>query len=128
VSNAEPPETTSEPPPVDPEPVPPPEEARELEKQAEAREDEDRPSTWQPLLYTKIALLLLVVAYVIAFVVQNTDKIEIDFVFTTARVRLVWEMLLLLAAGLVSGVLLSQLYRHRRRAKLEKRGGKPRHS
>ena len=114
-------EPPDEPPPVDPEPAPEP-----------AGEpffpEEDHPSTWQPMLYAKIALLLLVLAYVIAFVVQNTDQIKIDFVFATARVHLIWEMLLLLAAGLVGGVLLSQLHRHRRRSKLAKRGGKPRDS
>ena len=89
---------------------------------------EDRPSTWQPMLYTKIALLLFVVAYSIAFVVQNTDQIKIDFVFASARVHLIWEMLLLLAAGLVGGVLLSQLHRHRRRAKLAKDSRKSRDS
>ena len=58
------------------------------------------------MLYAKIALLLLVVAYVIAFVVQNTDQIKIDFVFASARVHLIWKMLLLLARA------------HRRRAAL----------
>jgi uncharacterized integral membrane protein len=116
MSTVEPPDTASEPPPVDPEPAPPPEAEAEHPPVAE----EDHPSTWQPLLYAKITLLLLVVAYVIAFVVQNTDEIKIDFVFATARVHLIWEMLLLLAAGIVGGVLISQLHRHRRRAKLAK--------
>ena len=71
-------------------------------------------------------MLLLVVAYSIAFVVQNTDQIKIDFVFSTARVRLIWEILLLLAIGLVGGILLSQLYRHRRRARLAKEARKDR--
>jgi uncharacterized integral membrane protein len=91
-------------------------------------EEEDRPSTWQPLLYIKIAALLLVIAYSIAFVVQNTEKIPIDFVFWTANVRLIWEILLLLVIGLVGGILLSQLYRHRRRANLAKKSGKSRDS
>ena len=120
MSTAEPPhDETTEPPPVDPEPAPAPEPDARAADQPDAA-DEDRPSTWQPLLYGKIALLLLVVAYVIAFVVQNTDQIKIDFVFATARVHLIWEMLLLLGAGLVGGVLVSQLHRHRRRAKLAK--------
>jgi uncharacterized integral membrane protein len=91
-------------------------------------DEEDRPSTWQPLLYTKIAVLLLVIAYAVAFVVQNTDQIRIDFVFSTAKVRLIWTILLLLAIGLVGGILLSQLYRHRRRAQLAKKSGKSRDS
>ena len=91
-------------------------------------EEDDRPSTWQPLLYTKIAVLLVVIAYAIAFVVQNTDQIRIDFVFSTTKVRLIWTMLLLLAIGLIGGILLSQLYRHRRRAQLAQKSGKSRHS
>jgi uncharacterized integral membrane protein len=86
--------------------------------------EEDRPSTWQPLLYLKIGLLLLAFAYSIAFIVENTDRIPIDFVFWTAKVRLIWAILLLLAIGLVGGILLSQLYRHRRRAGLSKQAGK----
>ena len=114
-------EPPDEPPPVDPEPAPEP-----------AGEpffpEEDHPSTWQPMLYAKIALLLLVLAYVIAFVVQNTDQIRIDFVFATTKVRLIWTMLLLLGIGLVGGILLSQLYRHRRRANLAQKSGKSRDS
>jgi uncharacterized integral membrane protein len=91
-------------------------------------EEEDRPSTFQPWLYVKIGLLLLVIAYAIAFVVKNTRQVKIDFVFTDANVRVIWTILLLLAIGLISGMLLSQLYRHRRRARLAKQGRQPRHS
>jgi uncharacterized integral membrane protein len=73
------------------------------------------------MLYLKLAVLLAAIGYSIAFVVQNTDQIRVDFVFTTAKVRLIWEILLLLVIGLVGGVLLSQLYRHRRRVHLTKR-------
>jgi uncharacterized integral membrane protein len=111
VSTAEPPDATTEHPPVDPEPVPTPEPTPEHRPELF---EEERP--WQPLLYTKIAVLLIVVAYAIGFVVKNTRQIKIDFVFTDANVRVIWTILLLLAIGLVSGVLLSQLYRHRRRA------------
>ena len=113
--SVEPPDTTTEHPPVDPQPAPAPTPAAASEHRPEHLE-EDRPSTWQPLLYAKIAVLLLVVAYAIAFVAKNTRQIKIDFVFTDANVRVIWTILLLLAIGLVSGVLLSQLYRHRRRA------------
>jgi uncharacterized integral membrane protein len=93
---------------------------------AEPKGKEDRPSTWQPLLYLKIGLLLLAIGYSIAFVVENSKEINVHFVFATAKVRLIWEILLLLAIGVVGGVLLSQLYRHRRRAQLAKKSGKPR--
>jgi len=91
-------------------------------------EEEDQPSTFQPLLYLKIGLLLIVIAYAIGFVVKNTRQIKIDFVFGDANVRVIWTILLLLAIGMVSGMLISQLYRHRRRAKLAKQGRKPGHS
>ncbi len=64
------------------------------------------------------------VAYVIAFVVENSDETAIDFVFGTARVSLIFLILLVLAAGVLGGVLLSQLYRHRRRRRLEKEARK----
>ncbi|MGE5274728.1 MAG: hypothetical protein ACM3QU_13345 [Verrucomicrobiota bacterium] len=87
---------------------------------------EDRPSTWQPWLYIKIGLLLILIVWGIAFVVENNKQINVHFVLGTARVNQLWAMLLLFAVGLVGGVLLSQLHRHRRRAQLAKKGRKPR--
>jgi uncharacterized integral membrane protein len=123
VSTPQPPGIPEQPP-VPAPPAAPVPEAEPPEPWAE----EDRPSTWQPLLYTKIALLLLAIAYSIAFVVQNSTEIDIDFVFATAKVRLIWEILLLLAIGVVGGILLSQLYRHRRRAQLTQKSRKSRHA
>jgi uncharacterized integral membrane protein len=122
--------STPQPPgiPDEPRPSAPPPEAVAPAVPPPPAEEEDRPSTWQPLLYTKIVVLLVVIAYAIAFVVQNTDQIRIDFVFSTAKVRLIWTMLLLLAIGLIGGILLSQLYRHRRRAQLAQKSGKSRDS
>ena|SRR5581483_6896803 len=116
MSAPEPPDDAVEPPPVEPEPAPAPVPAATPEAA-----EEDRPSTWQPMLYAKIALLLFAIAYSIAFVAENRREIDVDFVFGTARVRLIWEILLLLGIGLVAGVLLSQLYRNRRRAQLSQR-------
>jgi uncharacterized integral membrane protein len=64
--------------------------------------------------YTKLGAFLFVVAYAIAFIVGNDKSISVDFVFATARVSLIWTILLLLGVGLAGGALLSQLYRHRR--------------
>jgi uncharacterized integral membrane protein len=87
--------------------------------------EDDRPSTWQPWLYVKIGLLLFAVAWAIAFVVENRQQINVHFVFATANVHVIWMILLLLAVGLVGGVLVSQLYRHRRRAHLAEKGRQP---
>jgi uncharacterized integral membrane protein len=91
-------------------------------------EKEKQPSTWQPLLYLKLVVLLFVIGYSIAFAVENSRQINIDFIFATAKVRLIWEILLLLAIGILGGILISQLYRHRRRAQIAKKSGKARHS
>ncbi len=71
--------------------------------------------------FLRIALLLLGLAYSIAFIVENSKEIRIHFVFATAKVRLIWAMLLLLAIGLVGGLLLSQLRRNRRSGKRSQR-------
>lgn len=70
---------------------------------------------FQPRLWASLIGLLLLAAYVIAFVVENRKQVNVHFVFGTAHTRLVWVILLSLAIGLVAGVLLSQLYRRHRR-------------
>jgi uncharacterized integral membrane protein len=67
-----------------------------------------------PRFYATLAALLFFIAYSIAFVVGNDRHTPIDFVFVTANVSVVWMILLLLAVGLVGGILLVELYRHRR--------------
>jgi len=66
-------------------------------------------------LYFKLALLLAGMAYVIAFVLQNNEQVDVDFVFAKTQISLTWVILISLAIGLLGGVLLSQLYRRRRR-------------
>jgi uncharacterized integral membrane protein len=69
--------------------------------------------SWQPRLWITLGLLILIGAYVIAFVVGNDEEASVDFVFGEARTSLIWVILLSLLAGLVGGVLLSQLHRRR---------------
>ncbi len=71
--------------------------------------------TWQPRLWALLIGLLLVAAYVIAFVIQNDERIDVSFVLWTARASLIWVILLSLALGALAGVLGSQLYRRRHR-------------
>jgi uncharacterized integral membrane protein len=56
----------------------------------------------------------LIAAYVIAFIIKNSDQVPIDFVFFSTSTSLIWLIILLLAIGCIVGVLLSQLYRRRR--------------
>ena len=78
---------------------------------ASPREEFDR--SWQPRLWIRVGALVLLGAYLIAFVAGNDQEASVDFVFGQARTSLIWVILLSLLAGLVGGVLLSQLHRRR---------------
>jgi uncharacterized integral membrane protein len=78
----------------------------------------EREGTWQAGLYLKLLVLLAAIAYAAAFVIENHHQTEVHFVFHTTRVSLIWVILLSLAIGVLGGVLLSQLYRRRRRHEL----------
>ena len=84
---------------------------------ASPREEFDR--SWQPRLWIRVGALVLIGAYLIAFVAGNDEEASVDFVFGQARTSLIWVILLSLLAGLVGGVLLSQLHRRRQTRKSE---------
>ena len=69
--------------------------------------------SWQPRLWIRVGLLILIGAYLIAFIVGNDEDASVNFVLGEARTSLIWVILLSLLAGLVGGVLLSQLHRRR---------------
>jgi uncharacterized integral membrane protein len=69
---------------------------------------------YQGRLWAMLIGLFLLALYVIAFISKNDRRIEIDFVLFTATVSLIWLIVLILAVGVLGGVLLSQLYRRRR--------------
>jgi uncharacterized integral membrane protein len=77
---------------------------------------EEGRQTFQPGLWSRLIGIGIVVLYVLLFVVLNTRQIEVSFVFASTRVSLIWVILLALGAGLVLGVLVSQLHRYRMRS------------
>ena len=79
-----------------------------------SRLDEHR-KTFQLALWARLIGIGLVGLYVLLFVVLNTRRVKVSFVAGSTRVSLIWVILLALVAGLVLGMLLSQLYRHRQR-------------
>ena len=81
------------------------------------REEFER--SWQPRLWISLGVLILIGAYLIAFVVGNDEEASVNFVFAEARTSLIWVILLSLLAGLVGGVMLSQLHRRRQTRKSE---------
>jgi uncharacterized integral membrane protein len=66
-------------------------------------------------VFARLVVLLAVVAYAVAFVLENRKQVNVHFVFVTAQVSLIWVILLSLALGVIGGRLLPQLYRRRRR-------------
>ena len=70
---------------------------------------------WQPKLYVRLVAIILLAAYAIAFVLENRKSVSLHFVVGTAKVSLVWLILLSLVVGFLVGILLSQLERRRRR-------------
>jgi uncharacterized integral membrane protein len=79
-----------------------------------ARLEEGR-QTFQPGLWSRLVGLGIVGVYLLLFAVLNTRHVPVKFVFTSTRVSLIWVILLSLGAGIVLGVLFSQLHRHRTR-------------
>ena len=77
--------------------------------------DPEARETFQPRLWLTIGALALIVAYLVAFVAENSKSVKVHFVVVTAKTSVIWLLLLSLAIGLIGGVLLSQLYRRRRR-------------
>ena len=76
---------------------------------------EELQETWQPKLYARLAIVIVLAAWAVAFVLENRKSVSMHFVFYTATVSLVWLILLSLAVGFVVGIVLSQLERRRRR-------------
>lgn len=76
---------------------------------------EEGRQTFQPGLWSRLVGIAVVGLYALLFVVLNTRRVEVSFVFVSTRVSLIWVILLSLAVGVALGVLLSQLHRYRQR-------------
>jgi uncharacterized integral membrane protein len=73
--------------------------------------------TYQPGLWSRLIALGAIGVYALLFVVLNTHRVKVSFVFASTRVSLIWAILLSLGVGVVLGVLLSQLHRRRQRSR-----------
>jgi uncharacterized integral membrane protein len=79
--------------------------------------DPETSETFQLRLWSIVIVLLLIVAYIVAFVAENNSRVTLHFVLVTTHTSVIWLILLSLAIGIVAGLLLSQLYRRRRGGK-----------
>jgi uncharacterized integral membrane protein len=61
--------------------------------------------------YARLVALALLIAYAVAFILENGKAVSVHFVFGTAHVSLVWLILLSIAVGLLGGLLLPRLER-----------------
>ena len=77
--------------------------------------DPETRETFQPRLWFIVVALALIVAYLAVFIAENNKSVTIHFVYS-AHTSVIWVILLSLAIGVIGGVLLSQLYRRRRRS------------
>jgi len=77
--------------------------------------DPETRETFQPLLWLSVVGLVLIGAYVVAFIAENNKRVTVHFVLFSAETSVIWVILLTLAIGIVGGLLLSQLERRRGR-------------
>ena len=66
-------------------------------------------------LWLGLGLLALVVAYIIAFVIKNSGSVKIHWVVGSSHSSVIWLIVLSFLIGMGVGVLISWLYRRRRR-------------
>jgi uncharacterized integral membrane protein len=79
------------------------------------RVDTDELKRSQPRRWLILIGLVVLGAYVLAFVLENRKTVALHFVLFTAHVSLIWLILLSLAIGFLGGFLLSRLARRRSR-------------
>jgi uncharacterized integral membrane protein len=60
-------------------------------------------------------VLAIVVAYAIAFAVDNRQTVSVHWLVGTTDAPLIWAFIVTFVLGAVAGVLIPQLYRRRRR-------------
>jgi uncharacterized integral membrane protein len=77
--------------------------------------DPETSETLQPRLWLLVAGLVVICAYLVAFVAENHKNVSVHFVLFTTHTSVIWLILLSLAIGVVAGILVSQLERRRRR-------------
>lgn len=60
-----------------------------------------------------VGALVLVVILALVFIIENSDPVEVSFVFFSARISLIWVIVLSMALGAGLGLVLLRLLRKR---------------
>ena len=66
-------------------------------------------------LYAALAAIIVTGVYLILLISSNTDKVELDYVFGSARTRLIWLIVVSAIAGWILGLATNYLVRRRTR-------------
>lgn len=61
-------------------------------------------------MYALLAIAALLIIYLVAFVVANSNSVEVSFVIADAHASLIWVMLVCTAIGIVIGIVLGKLW------------------
>jgi uncharacterized integral membrane protein len=77
--------------------------------------DPETRETFQPRLWLAVVGLVLIGAFIVAFIAENNKRVTVHFVLFSAHSSVIWVILLTLAIGVAGGLLLSQLVRRRGR-------------
>jgi uncharacterized integral membrane protein len=65
--------------------------------------------------WIQLTAIGLVALYAILFIVLNTHRAKVSFVFASTKISVIWVILLSLAVGFALGVLGTRLHRRRKR-------------
>ena len=66
-------------------------------------------------LYAALAAMVVTVVYLILLISRNTDTVKLDYVFGSARTRLIWLIVVSAIAGWILGLATNYLVRRRTR-------------
>jgi uncharacterized integral membrane protein len=61
-------------------------------------------------MYALLAVAALLIIYLVAFVVANSNRVEVSFVVADARASLIWVLLACTVIGVIIGIALSKLW------------------
>jgi len=64
--------------------------------------------------WIQLTAIALIGLYALLFIILNTHRAKVSFVFGTTRISVIWVILLSLAVGFVLGVLGGRLNRRRK--------------
>lgn len=64
--------------------------------------------------WARLAAAVVIVGLLVAFVVDNSEKVQVGFVFFHAEVRLIWVLVITAVLGAIADRLVPKVYRHRR--------------